>query len=78
MAGTKKILHWNDIPPADFIIEDEKMFFVDRDDAVKKLCEHHSGASIRRTQSGLEDRIAILDESFGMGKRAFADNYISR
>ena len=71
-------LQWNDIPPAEFILEDEKMFFVNRDAAVKKLCQHHSGASIRRTQAGLQDRIAILDDSFGMGKTAFGDNYISR
>ena len=74
----KYVLQWNDIRPAEFILEDEKMFLVNRDAAVKKLYQHHSGASIRRTQAGLVDRIAILDDSFEMGKTAFGDNYIAR
>lgn len=71
-------LEWVESTSKVYSVEDEKLFFVNRDQAVIKLFKNHSGASAHRSDSGLVESIAIMDDPFGMGKTAFGRAYISK
>jgi hypothetical protein len=73
-----KTFQWEPLNPSSSL-NDGKLYFVNRDSAVRSLLRVCINNDQRKnTEGGPYHRIAIIDQNYGMGKTEFGNNFISQ
>ena len=74
-AGSR--IKWLDAKTKRALLDEDRLFFVNRHEAAEELFRIHLLTFLKVIPRGGElDKIAFMDDSFGMGKTTFGENYI--